>query len=68
MKHALKFQLFKISMLLVSLLMLQPEEAEATHFRYGNVTWERVAGNPYQIRFRITQAWRRSFPGWSAPN
>lgn len=63
MKHALKFQLFKISMLLVSLLMLQPEEAQATHFRYGNVTWERVAGNPYQIRFRITQAWRRSFYG-----
>lgn len=66
MKHSLKFQLFKISMLLVSLLMLQPEEAQATHFRYGNVTWERVAGNPYQIRFRITQAWRRSF--YSNPN
>ncbi|HEY9178641.1 MAG TPA: putative Ig domain-containing protein [Flavipsychrobacter sp.] len=63
MKHALKFQLFKLSMLLISLLMLQPEEAQATHFRYGNVTWERVAGNPYQIRFRITQAWRRSFYG-----
>ncbi len=68
MTHALKFQLFKISMLLVSLLMLQPEEAQATHFRYGNVTWERVAGNPYQIRFRITQAWRRSYPAWSPPN
>lgn len=63
MKQALKFQLFKLSMLLVSLLMLQPEEAQATHFRYGNITWERVAGNPYQIRFRITQAWRRSYFG-----
>lgn len=66
MKQLKSIPIFKICMLLVSLLMLQPEEANATHFRYGNITWERVSGAPNQIRFRITQAWRRSFYG--APN
>ena len=68
MKQLKTTPIFKICLLLVSLLMLQPEEATATHFRYGNITWERVAGQPYQIRFRVTQAWRRSFPSWGSPN
>jgi len=66
MKYLSKFPLLKLCMLLFSLLMLQPEEAEASHFRYGNITWERVSGQPYQIRFRVTQAWRRS--AFSNPN
>ncbi len=36
-------------------------EAEATHFRYGNITWKRVPGNNNQIEFKISQSWRRSF-------
>lgn len=60
MKYLSKFPIFKLCMLLVSLLLLQPEEAQASHFRYGNITWERVSGNPYQIRFKVTQSWRRS--------
>lgn len=60
MKHLRKVPIFKICMLLVGLLMLQPDEAQASHFRYGNITWERVAGQPYQVKFRVTQAWRRS--------
>lgn len=63
MKLLLSNPLVKICMLVMSLMLLQPDEAQATHFRYGNITWERVAGNPYQIRFRVTQAWRRSFYG-----
>lgn len=65
MKYIKKIPIFKIALLFIALLTLQPEEAEASHFRYGNITWERVAGNPYQIRFRVTQAWRRSF--WGSP-
>ena len=68
MKQLKTTPIFKICLLLVSLLMLQPEEANATHFRYGNITWERVAGQPNQIRFRVTQAWRRSFNGWGNPH
>lgn len=68
MRQLKAIPIFKGLALLFSLLMLQPEEAQATHFRYGNITWERVAGQPYQIRFRVTQAWRRSFPGWGSPN
>lgn len=63
MKQLLSNPLFKISMLVLSLMLLKPDEVQASHFRYGNITWERVAGNPYQIRFRVTQAWRRSFYG-----
>lgn len=54
---------FKVFALLISLLVLQPDEVQASHFRYGNITWERVAGQPNQVRFRITQAWRRSAYG-----
>lgn len=66
MNYLSKTPLLKLCLLLFSLLMLQPEEAEASHFRYGNITWERVTGQPYQIRFRVTQAWRRS--AFSNPN
>lgn len=69
MRHLKSIPLLKIGLLLISLLMLQPEEAQASHFRYGNITWERVAGQPLQIRFRITQAWRRSaFSGANVGN
>lgn len=63
MKQLKRLPIFKVCLLLLSLLMLQPEAAEASHFRYGNITWERVTGNPYQIRFRVTQSWRRSYYG-----
>ncbi|MCB0698553.1 MAG: T9SS type A sorting domain-containing protein [Chitinophagales bacterium] len=66
MKYLKSNPFFKLCLLVVSLLMLQPEEAQASHFRYGNITWERVAGQPLQIRFRVTQAWRRS--AFSNPN
>lgn len=52
-----------LTLLLFSVFIFCSNEAEATHFRYGSITWERVVGNPYQIRFKVSQAWRRSFYG-----
>jgi hypothetical protein len=57
------------TLLLFSVFIFCTNDTYATHFRYGNITWERVPGNPYQIKFRITQAWRRDFPfGGPLPN
>lgn len=50
----------KFSLCLLVLLAVLPE-ANATHFRYGNVTWQQVSGNT--IKFKISQGWRRSFFG-----
>ena len=36
------------------------QDAYATHFRYGNITW-RETGNPGEIEFTIESAWRGSF-------
>ncbi len=55
-----------IAFLLFSLLIFFADDAYASHFRYGSITWERVVGNPYQIRFKVSQAWRRS--AFGAPN
>lgn len=63
MKYLKQSAVFKICLLIFGLLLAKPEVANASHFRYGNITWERVTGQPNQIRFRVTQAWRRSFFG-----
>ncbi|MES2622143.1 MAG: T9SS type A sorting domain-containing protein [Bacteroidota bacterium] len=46
-------------------VFLFAEESNATHFRYGNVTWTRGSGNT--VTFYITQAWRRSFAWNTTP-
>jgi hypothetical protein len=35
--------------------------AEATHYRYGNVSWSRVNDASRTVTFTMTSAWRRSF-------
>ncbi len=35
--------------------------AEATHFRYGNISWSRVNDASRTVTFTVTSAWRRSF-------
>ena len=51
------------SLVLISYLMLSVTSAFASHFRYGNITWQRVSGQPNKVKFKITQAWRRTaFP------
>lgn len=59
--------ILKLCMLLVGIIAMWPQTANATHFRYSTFSWERVAGQPNQIRFRISQAWRRSYFGSPQP-
>jgi hypothetical protein len=42
-----------------SLLILAATAAEASHFRFGHVTWKRISGNT--VEFTITAAWRADF-------
>lgn len=55
-----------LTLLLFSLLIFCSDDAYASHFRGGSITWERVVGNPYQIRYKVTQSWRRS--AFGGPN
>lgn len=52
----------------ISALLLCVTTAFASHFRYGNITWQRVPGNSKQIKFKVTQAWRKSFYTGVHPN
>ncbi|XZF14865.1 T9SS type A sorting domain-containing protein [Chitinophagaceae bacterium MMS25-I14] len=48
-------------LLLTVLILFAALPGFASHFRYGNITWNRVPGNPLQIHFKVSQAWRTSF-------
>ena len=47
-----------LALLLPMLLALKPETAQATHFRYGHLTWQPLTGN--SVRFTLTDAFRRT--------
>lgn len=35
--------------------------ANASHYRYGNISWERVAGGSgYRVQFKVSLAWRKT--------
>ncbi|HSP80193.1 MAG TPA: hypothetical protein VLQ93_16800, partial [Myxococcaceae bacterium] len=40
------------------LCALVPTAAQASHFRYGHMTWKRTAPNSRTVEFTITGAWR----------
>ena len=40
------------------LAMALPALAQASHFRYGQIAWDRVSGNA--VEFTVTTAWRTS--------
>lgn len=44
-----------------------PERAQASHFRYGNLTWE-PTGKASEIKFNLTASFRRSGYSGSAPD
>ena len=56
--------MIRFAFLLSGLLFLQSENASATHFRYGHLTWQKLSGNT--VRFTLEDAFRRS--GYGAPN
>lgn len=58
--HAGRY-LSRMVLLLVLLLSLAAT-AQASHFRYGSLTWRTVQSDPTQrtVEFKVSQAWRRS--------
>lgn len=54
--------------MLFLLAMVCGLQASATHFRYGNITWQHDAtytGPGYKIIFKVTESWRRGFQWYS---
>lgn len=53
--------------ILTVVVVLCSFSAEATHYRYGNISWQRVAGGSgFRVEFKISVAWRKSFNNtWS---
>ena len=51
-------------------VLLLAGRAEATHFRYGNITYTRLdpVNAPRTVRFEVTMAWRAGFVGSSTLN
>ncbi|WP_276134907.1 LamG-like jellyroll fold domain-containing protein [Polluticoccus soli] len=44
---------------LICVFLLSATSGYSNHFRFGTVTWQRVPGNPYQIKFKVSMAFRR---------
>lgn len=60
--HYQKFaKLFGFLGLILTFLLLTPYSSNATHFRYGTITWEPVQGQSNTIKFTVRAAWRRDF-------
>lgn len=67
MKHNnLKIYFFAFVLFFSAVLALSTQEAKATHFRYGHLTWQKVTGNT--ARFTLINAFRRDGYLGSAPD
>ena len=56
-----------LRVLLLCLVLGAAQSAQASHFRYGGLTWRTVASDPSKltVQFKVSQAWRRSFGPFS---
>lgn len=53
--------LWKVA-LTCAIVLLSSTVTEASHYRYGNISWERVAGGSgYRVQFKMAIAWRKNF-------
>ena len=50
-----------IAAMLFAIFTLLPQDVQATHFRYGHLTWQKVSGNT--VRFTLVDAFKRSWYG-----
>lgn len=59
----MNFQLRSVKIWLLSaMVMCVSMTVEASHYRYGNISWERVAGGSgYRVQFKGSIAWRKSY-------
>ena len=53
--------ILKAVMAITVIMLFLVVPAEATHYRYGNVSWSRVNDASRAVTFTVTTAWRRSF-------
>ncbi len=58
-RHFMKF-LFGIIFGISAFLILTPQEAQATHFRYGHLTWQRLNAVSDNVRFTLVNAFTRN--------
>src|SRR4051812_16756842 len=63
-KHLPRFQggVLKTSLMVLFMICFFSFKSQATHFRYGNLSWSRDIVNPLKINFKLTESWRRGFP------
>jgi hypothetical protein len=57
-----------VAIFFVALFTLQTEQADASHFRYGHLTWQKVQGTSATARFTLVNAFRRDGYFGSAPD
>ncbi|MBF9143698.1 putative Ig domain-containing protein [Hymenobacter properus] len=60
-----RFAGWRVLVLCLLFGMTAAAPAQASHFRYGSLTWRTVAADPSKrtVEFRVSQAWRASFGG-----
>lgn len=54
-------------MLLLAIFLMTALEAQASHYRYGNMSWQLVPGMPNTVDITVQQAWRANSFG-AVPN
>jgi hypothetical protein len=59
--HALALPL----MLLVLLLIAMAPAVDATHFRFGTITWTVNPRNPRSVTFTVHSAWKKTYQNWT---
>lgn len=53
-----------LSFIILVVLLVLPRELDASHFRFGHLSWQRSAGgNPLEIDVTIVEAWRSNTSG-----
>ncbi|MDP1620791.1 MAG: LamG-like jellyroll fold domain-containing protein [Bacteroidales bacterium] len=59
--HA-KMQLaYKMFIAIAAIILFTTSTTEASHYRYGNISWNRVNDATRTVTFNVTTAWRSSF-------
>ncbi|MCB9251665.1 MAG: putative Ig domain-containing protein [Flavobacteriales bacterium] len=47
-------------LLFIGLLFFNPLDTMASHYRYGQISWQKINNSTNQVEFTITQGWRMS--------
>ena len=56
-------KLFRMAIMALLMICFLSLKTEASHYRYGNISWSRINTTTRTITITVTQAWRRSFFG-----